>query len=253
MIYTKVNEVFRNIDGHYYKCVEGIGCRNCAFRGTGSCGQYVCAEATRPDRVPVKFVAVSDEPIEPKKEKEMEKDTATEEPSRHIELGVVKVEGDNVTFKIIEQTHKRKEFCQQLDRNIFKASNEIKLGSKDIPEWIGDSSLLFCRGFFSDKDNIEIVCTISEFARISEAVNEYNTTDGKGYEKPWPQKGDQYFYILEDGVIYSIVFRDDEYDRSRQDYGNFFRTEQEALAARNKIEILLKALNSAERTGADEL
>lgn len=109
LIYTKVNEVFRNIDGHYYKCVEGIGCRNCAFRGTGSCGQYVCAEATRPDRVPVKFVAVSDEPIEPKKEKEMEKDTATEEPSRHIELGVVKVEGDNVTFKIIEQTHKRKE------------------------------------------------------------------------------------------------------------------------------------------------
>lgn len=113
---------------------------------------------------------------------------------------MVKVEGDKVTFKIIEQTHKRKEFCQQIDRNIFTASsniftasNEIKLGSKDIPEWIGNSSLLFCRGFFSDKDNIEIVCTTSEFALISEAINEYNSTDGKGYEKPWPQKGDEFF------------------------------------------------------------
>lgn len=260
MIYTKVNEVFRNIDGHYYKCVEGIGCRNCAFRGTGSCGQYVCAEATRPDRVPVKFVAVSDEPIEPKKEKEMEKDTATEEPSRHIELGVVKVEGDNVTFKIIEQTHKRKEFCQQIDRNIFtassnifKASNEIKLGSEDIPEWIGNSSLLFCRGFFSDKDNIEIVCTTSEFARISEAINEYNTTNGKGYEKPWPQKGDKYFYITAGGDVSHCTFNGYNFDLDTQSFGNVFRTEQEALAARNKIEILLKELNSVEGTGANEL
>lgn len=260
MIYKKVNEVFRNIDGHYYKCVEGIGCRNCAFRGTGSCGQYVCAEATRPDRVPVKFVAVSDEPIEPKKEKEMEKDTATEEPSRHIELGVVKVEGDNVTFKIIEQTHKRKEFCQQIDRNIFtassnifKASNEIKLGSEDIPEWISDRSLLFCRGSFSDKDNIEIVCTTSEFTRISEAINEYNTTNGKGYEKPCLQPGDRYFYITAYGTVASYKFDGGAWDSSMQSFGNVFRTKQEALAARDKIEILLKELNSVEGTGANEL
>lgn len=171
------------------------------------------------------------------------------EPPRHIELGVVKVEGDKVTFKIIEQTHKRKEFCQQIDRNIFtassnifKASNEIKLGSKDIPEWIGDSSLLFCRGFFSDKDNIEIVCTISEFARISEAVNEYNITDGKGYEKPWPQKGDEFFYILDNGVISSRIFDDDKYDCDMQDYGNLFRTEEEAIEARDKVKVLLNGL-----------
>lgn len=190
----------------------------------------------------------------------MEKDTATEEPSRHIELGVVKVEGDKVTFKIIEQTHKRKEFCQQLDRNIFtassnifKASNEIKLGSKDIPEWIGNSSLLFCRGFFSDKDNIEIVCTTSEFARISEAVNEYNITDGKGYEKPWPQKGDEYFYITTAGRIAHHAFTTDSWNLNRQHFGNFFRTEEEAIEARDKVKILLKELNSVEGTGANEL
>lgn len=161
----------------------------------------------------------------------------------------MKVEGDKVTFKIIEQTHKRKEFCQQIDRNIFtassnifKASNEIKLGSKDIPEWIGNSSLLFCRGFFSDKDNIEIVCTTSEFARISEAVNEYNSTDGKGYEKPWPQKGDEFFYILDNGAISSRIFDDDKYDCDMQDYGNLFRTEEEAIEARDKVKVLLNGL-----------
>lgn len=164
------------------------------------------------------------------------------EPPRHIELGEVKVEGDKVTFKIIEQTHKRKEFCQQIDRNIFRASNEIKLGSKDTPEWIGYSSLLFCRGFFSDKDNIEIVCTTSEFARISEAISEYNATDGKGYEKPWPQKGDEYFYILDNGAIYSRIFVGDKYDCDMQNYGNLFRTEEEATEARDKVKVLLNGL-----------
>ena len=247
LIYKKVNEVFRNTDDHYYKCVEGLGCHNCAFRGTGYCAKYACGEPSRPDRIPVKFVAVSDESIESMKEKD------AVEPSRHIELSVLRVEGDKVTFKIIEQTHKRKEFCQQLDRNIFKASNEIKLGSKDIPEWIGDRSLLFCRGFFSDKDNIEIVCTILEFARISEAVNEYNITDGKGYEKPWPQKGDEYFYITTAGRIAHHAFTTDSWNLNRQHFGNFFRTEEEAIEARDKVKILLKALNSAERTGANEL
>ena len=247
LIYKKVNEVFRHTDGHYYQCMEGVGCHNCAFGGTSYCGLYACGDTDRRDRVPVEFVAVSDESIESMKEKD------AVEPSRHIELSVLRVEGDKVTFKIIEQTHKRKEFCQQLDRNIFKASNEIKLGSKDIPEWIGDSSLLFCRGFFSDKDNIEIVCTISEFARISEAVNEYNITDGKGYEKPWPQKGDKYFYITAGGDVSHCAFNGYNFDLDTQRFGNFFRTEREASVVRDKVQALLKALNSAERTGANEL
>ena len=165
------------------------------------------------------------------------------ETPRHIELGVVKVEGDKVTFKIIEQTHKRKEFCQQIERNIFKASNEIKLGSRDVPEWRGDSSLLFCRGFSSDKDNIEIVCTTSEFTKISEAITEYNATDGKGYEKSWPQKGDRYFYVASYGVVEGGEFCDwSLFDNGCKAYGNIFRTEEEAVAAADKIKALLKEL-----------
>lgn len=224
----KVGDVIE-VEGKRYKTVPEVmekTCKNCAFRSNSLCH----AESSNCFTGGFIFEEVK-------------------EPPRHIELGVVKVEGDKVTFKIIEQTHKRKEFCQQIDRNIFtassnifRASNKIKLGSKNIPEWIGNSSLLFCRGFFSDKDNIEIVCTTSEFALISEAINEYNSTDGKGYEKPWPQKGDEFFYILDNGAISSRIFDDDKYDCDMQDYGNLFRTEEEAIEARDKVKVLLNGL-----------
>jgi hypothetical protein len=105
----------------------------------------------------------------------------------------------------------------------------------------------------SNKDSIEIVCTTAEFAKISEAVTEYNSTDGKGYEKPWPQKGDKYFYITAYGTVSRYTFDGGDRDSSMQSFGNVFRTEQEALAARDRIETLLKELNSVERTGANEL
>lgn len=217
------------VEGKRYKAVPEVRvetCKDCAFRNAPLC--------------PVKASNCNSGKFILKEFKET---------PRHLELGVVKVEGDKVTFKIIEQTHKGEEFCQQIDHNIFTASNNIfkayngiKFGSKDIPEWRGYGSLLFCRGSAPDKDNIEIVCTTSEFARISEAVNEYNITDGKGYEKPWPQKGDEYFYILDNGAIYSRIFDGDKYDCDMQDYGNLFHTEEEAIEARDKVKVLLNGL-----------
>lgn len=163
------------------------------------------------------------------------------EPPRHIELGVLRNEGNWVIFKIVEQTHRGNEFCQQTAPDTFKSSNGIELVSVSSPAWEG-ANRLYCCGFCSNKDNIEIVCTTSEFARISEAVNEYNTTNGKGYEKPWPQTGDNYFYILENGAIHNRFFYGDKYDRAMRDYGNFFRTEEEAEAMADKIKTLLKEL-----------
>ena len=162
---------------------------------------------------------------------------------RHIELGVVKVEGDRVTFKIVEQTHRGKKFSQQTFTDTFKASNGIKLGIRNFPEWSSDSSQLFCRGYSSDKDNIEIVCTTSEFAKISEAVTEYNNTDGKGYEKPWPQNGDGYFYVDSCGVAKYATFENGvEFDARHKACGNFFRTKEDAMAAAEKVKALFKEL-----------
>lgn len=162
-------------------------------------------------------------------------------PRRHIELGVVKVEGDKVTFKIVEQTHRGKEFNQQTAPDTFKASNGIELASVSSPAW-GGANRLCCCGFLSNKDSIEIVCTTAEFAKISEAVSEYNITDGKGYEKPWPITCDSYYYVNENCTVGCNTFNACDYDCELQKLGNFFRTEEEALAAADKVKTLLKEL-----------
>lgn len=40
---------------------------------------------------------------------------------------------------------------------------------------------LFCQGEFTEHNNNEIDCNLEDFAKICEAITEYNTTDGKGY------------------------------------------------------------------------
>ena len=166
-----------------------------------------------------------------------------ETPRRHLELGVVKVEGDNVTFKIIEQTHRNGEFSQRGSLGIFEASNGLGLSSRVFPEWKDDNHLLYCRGRACEKDDKELNCTVVDFAKISEAVTEYNATDGKGYEKPWPQKGDRYFYVASYGVVEGGEFCDGTlFDNGCKNYGNIFRTQEEAEVARDKVRALLKEL-----------
>lgn len=164
-----------------------------------------------------------------------------ETPRRHIELGVVRNEGNWVIFKIVEQTHRGNEFCQQTAPDTFKASNGIELASVSSPAWRG-ANRLYCCGFLSNKDSIEIVCTTAEFAKISEAVTEYNSTDGKGYEKPWPQTGDRYFFISGDITPGNLIFTDCAFDHNCQTCCNIFRTYEEAVAAAEKIKALLKEL-----------
>lgn len=118
------------------------------------------------------------------------------EPSkRHIELSVVMVEDDKVTFRIVEQTHRNGEFSQQANNDEFKACNGIELASAAFPYWDVGKSTLFCRGYRDDRDDIMLTCTTVEFAKICEAVADYNETDGKGCEPRWPQEGDRYFSL----------------------------------------------------------
>lgn len=163
-----------------------------------------------------------------------------ESPKRHIELAVVKVEGDNVTFRIVEQTHRCDEFSRQDNSSVFKSANGFQLKSCADPEWAGKTSALLCRGFERNDDNFEIVCSAIEFVRICEAVAEYNATDGKGREPRWPQRGDKYFCIAVDGKLDRLTFDRSEVDRKIQDFGNFFRTKEEAEAALERVKQVLK-------------
>ena len=161
---------------------------------------------------------------------------------RRLELGVVKVDGDNVTFRIVTQTHRCGEFSQQSRPNIFKASNGVELKSINVPEWKGDDSLLFCSGKLCDSDNNKLTCTATDFARISEAITEYNATNGKGYEEPWPQIGNVYYFVTDLGVIFEFTYTEDAGDVKRRELGNFFCSREEAEEAAEKIKALLKEL-----------
>lgn len=170
-----------------------------------------------------------------------------EPPKRHIELAVVKVEGDKVTFKIADQTHRNDEFSQQVNSDEFKSSNGLCLLSHSVPEWFPLASALYCRGKGKAQDLCEITCTTIEFAKICEAVAEYNATDGKGREPRWPQEGDKYFCIAVDGKLDRLTFDRSEVDRKIQDFGNFFRTKEEAEAALERVKQALKSKNGAEK------
>lgn len=171
-------------------------------------------------------------PVEPPK--------PPESPKRHIELAVVKIEGDKVTFKITEQTHRCGEFSQQVDTSEFKASNGLCLVSHSVPEWFPLASALYCCGEDKEQDTCEITCPAVEFVRVCEAVAEYNATDGRGYEKPWPSMGDKYFYIAVEGEVGSSTFYDTHYEHKMRVFGNLFRTEAEAEAAIERVKQALK-------------
>lgn len=178
---------------------------------------------------------------------ELCKQIPVEPPKRHLELSVVRVEGDTVKFRIVEQTHRNGEFSQQANTDEFKACNGIGLMSYSVPQWLSFASALYCRGENKGQDNIELTCTAVEFSRISEAISEYNSTDGKGCEPRWPHTGDTYFYIAAEGKVDRLTFDGYEFDRMLQDFGNFFRSEAEAKAALERVKQALKGGGKVER------
>jgi len=56
----------------------------------------------------------------------------------------------------------------------------------------------------------------------------------------WPQKGDSYWIIIEDGTLRKAKFFDERIDTDILKFGNCFRTEKEAIKARNNVRSLLK-------------
>ncbi len=93
---------------------------------------------------------------------------------RKIKITVVKMnpeKNSNVTFQIVEQTHKGKKFgfdgtCR------FKASNGIDLVSNTLPESRGN--ILYVRGWSNSEDRKMITTSKEIFKKIEQAIKEYN-------------------------------------------------------------------------------
>ena len=231
--------LYRAEDGKMYQLKYGepssFGCAcNAGMYGCGCLNEEVFGDVYSPGWYWAPVEEDAPAPVEPP--------NPPEPPKRHIELGVVKVEGDNVTFRIVEQTHRRGEFSQQANTDEFKACNGIGLLSRSVPQWwsFASASELYCRGENKEQDMCEITCTAGEFSRICEAISEYNSTDGRGYEKPWPQVEGKYFCIAADGRVDLFRFDGNEFDCKMQAFGNFFRTKEEAKAALERVKQALK-------------
>lgn len=151
------------------------------------------------------------------------------ENKRHIELAVVKVDGDQVTFRIAEQTHFGKDFCQK--GKVFKAKNGIPITSLSKTIVAGISP-----------KNGEYKCRIDKFILVMEAVAEYNETNGKGYEKKFPEEGDNFYFITSKMTVSLGEFgiSQDGYEFKMRDAGNCFLTREEAEAALERVKKALK-------------
>lgn len=159
---------------------------------------------------------------------------------RHLELAVVKVEGDQVTFRIAEQTHRGIEFSKNAPYHHFCGSNGIVLFSFDHPCYDPERNDIYLRGRCCSCDDEQMTVSVDKFARIMEAVAEYNDTNGEGYEKPWPQEGDKYFCFNSAGQINDYTYDKLKIDEPRREFGNFFRTREEAEAALERVKKALK-------------
>ena len=162
-----------------------------------------------------------------------------EEKKRHIELAVVEVDGEMVTFRIVEQTHRGDDFTP--GGIPFESSNGLTLKSVGSPAASTGCDTMYTRGATEDCDKRNITVSAMRFAKIMEAITEYNETNGLGYKKQWPKTGDPYYYVDTDGSVQSCQYADRyDIDNDRRKAGNFFRTEEAAAIVAERVKAVFK-------------
>nr|DAM90940.1 MAG TPA: hypothetical protein [Caudoviricetes sp.] len=232
--------LFRASDGVLYELKKlenrGCGCYRYGYMACSEIDEEAFGEATKEE--------FHWYPVEEKKETGEEMidysklDLEKVRMNRHLELAVVKHERGQVIFRVAEWSHRYFDFCK--DGSNFKAKNgvEILLASSCYAKsGVISTELLFD---YITPDCEEYKCDYVKFIEIMEAVNEYNETNGRGYEKPWPQNGDKYLCIDSAGCINEYDYDNDYMDEVRRELGNFFRTRDEAEAALERVKKALK-------------
>ena len=163
---------------------------------------------------------------------------------RHLEIAVVSVENDVLTLKVADQYYFGDEFSKQSNKHEFTAKNGITIRLDGKLEWDGFNRILSLRRFRNINTFEETIeCNVHKIADILAAINEYNETNGEGYENPWPQDGDKYFCFTSTGFISNTSYDNHPIDNNRREFGNFFRTREEAEAALERIRKALKGVD----------
>lgn len=165
----------------------------------------------------------------------------TSKMERYLELHVIQVYANDVSFKINRQYHRGTDFCAAGRK--FEASNGVLLASESVPGFFvgGDKPVFTVCGDILECDDTKLTVTHKQFALIMQAINEYNETNGAGYEKPWPQSGDEFYHVEADGSVKKDTFKSIyDYYKSMCKIGNCFKTEKEAKEMAEKFKSMLK-------------
>ena len=135
-----------------------------------------------------------------------------------------------------------------LERNNFK-DKELNVESFRSPEFFSLKNKLFIRGSVKSWDDIISICTTEEKALIEEKVKAIN--EKYGIKKRWRAGIKEEYYLMYSD--YSVIKDEDCYtkiDTARYDFGNYFKTENEALEYAEYIK--KKSLEWHEKRGNNE-
>ena len=122
------------------------------------------------------------------------------------------------------------------DSICFRATNGVVIFIKKLDNYISVK--------FNEIEPVdgEYLVDLENFSKIMKAINEYNETDGKGYEKKFPEEGDTFYCITSAMTVSLGEFGSsmDGYEFKMRDAGNCFQTFEEAKAALERVKKALK-------------
>lgn len=127
---------------------------------------------------------------------------------------------------------------------------ERKVESDWAPEYIKDNNKLYIQGKDESEDSRIFLVDKEDLKKILEIVNKIN--EKYGIPKRWRGKrSDKYFSIFGDSEISEITDNYFPEDQRRYEWGNYFKTEEEAEKVKEELDKFWAKVRAGE-IGGDE-
>ena len=130
--------------------------------------------------------------------------------------------------------------CDILKRGKFEDEN-LRVRSINVPDYLSGPDILLIQGEVKREDNRIILVSEDDANKIKQQVKELNKR--YGIEERWrAERGGDYYYIDSECTAFGTYdYRCNE-DNIRYELGNYFRTEEDAEKALEKIKQIFNEL-----------
>ena len=122
---------------------------------------------------------------------------------------------------------------------------EIQVDSFLVPSYIKEHNMLFVEGELKSQDNKIFLVDKEDLKKILEKVNKINKK--YGILKRWRgERSDKYFTIFGDGEISDTIDNHFPEDQKRYEWGNYFKTEEEAQKVKVELDKFWERVRNGE-------